>query len=107
MKEYARELRRNQTDTEIKLWSVLRNKKFHGFKFRRQHCIPPYVVDFVCLEKKLIIELDGSQHQLEAEYDMSRTKFLKSKGFKVIRFWNNEALQNLQGVLEIIYENLI
>lgn len=101
----ARDLRRNQTDVEQKLWLSLRNRRMEN-KFRRQHPVPPYVVDFVCIEKKLIIELDGSQHQEQKTYDDERTKFLEAAGYRVIRFWNNEILQNIEGVLHRIDEAL-
>lgn len=76
MKELARNLRRNQTATEIKLWQSLRKRRFCKFKFRRQHVIGPYIVDFICLKRKLIIEVDGSQHLDNHEYDKERTSFL-------------------------------
>ncbi len=96
----ARNLRKSQTDTEQILWLQLRNKRFLNYKFRRQFPVGDYIVDFICLELKLIIELDGSQH-LEAENkDAERTLFLNKRGFKVIRFWNNDVINNLEGVLE-------
>ncbi len=96
----ARNLRKNQTDAEQILWLQLRAKRFLNYKFRRQFPIEPYIVDFVCLDLKLIIELDGSQHQEQQEYDLERTEFLTQRGFKVIRFWNNAIFNNLDGVLE-------
>ena len=96
----ARNLRKNQTDTEQILWLQLRKKRFLNYKFRRQFPIEPYVVDFICLELKLIIELDGSQHSEQIDQDAERTSFLNQRGFKVVRFWNNEVVDNLDGVLE-------
>jgi very-short-patch-repair endonuclease len=97
----AKELRKNQTPQEIILWSRLRAKKFNKLKFRRQHPIGRYIVDFVCYEKKLIIGLDGRQHKEDdrKEYDRVRTEFLKGEGFKVLRFWNNDVNKNLNGIL--------
>jgi very-short-patch-repair endonuclease len=95
-----RSLRKNPTPQEIIFWSRLRARRFKGLKFRRQYKIGKYVVDFICLEKKLIIELDGWQHKKENQkrYDKERTEFLKSNGFRVIRFWNNDINDNLDGV---------
>ena len=102
--ENARALRKNQTDTERWLWQKLRNRQLLNLKFRRQVPIGNYIVDFVCLELKLIIELDGSQHIEQADYDARRTAYLEQLGFRVIRFWNNEVLNNGEGVLERIYQ---
>ncbi len=106
MKDKARSLRKNQTDAELMLWQLLRSKRMKGLKFRRQHPIPPYIVDFICTEKKLIIEVDGGQHAEAIEYDNKRTAFLESKGYKVIRFWNNELLTNKEGVYETILKHI-
>ncbi|HMN19561.1 MAG TPA: endonuclease domain-containing protein [Candidatus Moranbacteria bacterium] len=97
----ARTLRKNQTPQEIILWSRLRNRGIRRCKFRRQYPIGNYFVDFVCLERKLIIELDGSQHKKERqrEYDESRTMFLSNQGYRVVRFWDNEVNSNLNGVI--------
>ena len=96
----ARELRKNMTTQERKLWSILRKKSLNNLKFRRQYPIGDYIVDFICHEKNLIIEVDGGQHNENKNkiYDEVRTKFLESKGFKVIRFWNNEIDENIEGV---------
>jgi len=102
----ARHLRNLQTDAEQLLWQRLRNSQLVDSKFRRQHVIGRYIVDFVCLEKKLVIEIDGSQHIEQQLYDSQRTRYLVSKGFEVIRFWNNEVLQELDNVLDVIYSNL-
>ena len=104
----ARDLRKSYTDAEQILWSILRNRQVQDFKFRRQHPIEPYIVDFFCDEAKLIIELDGGQHSEDKNIikDENRTKFLESKGYKVIRFWNNEVLENIEGVYDIIVSKL-
>ena len=96
------------TKQERKLWNILRNNQFHGLKFRRQVPIGNYVVDFVCEIHNVIIELDGSQHnELDnIENDKQRTKFLENKGYKVIRFWNNEVDNNIEGVCEVIYKTI-
>jgi len=100
----ARTLRRTQTELERKLWYVLRDRRFHKYKFRRQQPIGPYVVDFVCFEQKLILELDGSQHAepRNRATDASRTAYLGSRGFRVVRFWNLDFRKNKDGVLEVI-----
>ena len=100
----ARQLRRNRTLAEHMLWRQLRYRACAGYKFRFQHAIPPYVVDFVCLERQLIVEVDGGQH--DSKRDRPRTKFLESRGFRVLRFWNNDVLENLEGVFQIIEEAL-
>ena len=103
MNEYkflAHKLRQNQTKQELKLWALLRNRNFQGLKFKRQYNIGDYIVDFVCLELKIIIEIDGSQHNDPKTIvsDKERTTYLQSKGFKVFRFWNNEIDNNFEGV---------
>ena len=98
----SRLLRKNQTETEKKLWKYLKSKQLKGLKFRRQQPIGSYIVDFVCFENKLIIELDGSQHIEDKEHDFKRDDWLKSQGFAVIRFWNNEVMNNIEGVLAVI-----
>ena len=94
------------TEQEKLLLNILRNNQFYGFKFRRQVPIGDYVVDFVCEAHNLIIELDGGQHNNpeNIEKDIQRTKFLESKGYKVLRFWNNEIDNNVDGVCEVIYK---
>jgi very-short-patch-repair endonuclease/DNA modification methylase len=106
--EFARQLRREQTDAERLLWSLLRDRRFMGCKFRRQHPIEPYVVDFYCHEARLAIELDGGEHNEPAARarDEERTRFLEARGIRVLRFWNNEVFNNLEGVLQTIYEAL-
>lgn len=98
----AKTLRRNLTDAEQKLWYHLRAHRFMGRKFKRQKPIGRYVVDFVCLEEKLIIELDGGQHAENCEYDHERDSWLRSQGYTVLRFWNNELMNETEGVLEKI-----
>ena len=104
----ARNLRCNQTDAERKLWSILRSRQFENSKFRRQEPIGKYIVDFVSMERELIIELDGGQHnqQPKQEKDETRTKWLESRGFRVIRFWNNDVLLNIEGVVSRILETI-
>ena len=97
----ARGLRQNMTDAERRLWSVLRSRKLDGWKFRRQHPVGPYVLDFACLECKLLIEADGGQHA-DSVADLRRTAWLEKRGWTILRFWNNEILNNIEGVAEII-----
>ena len=104
--KFKKMLRLSQTDVDSILWHHLRNRHFRGFKFRRQHQLKKYIVDFVCLKKKLIIELDGCQHTEQIAHDKQRTEQLVSDGFKVIRFGNNEIIDNLQSVLEEILKAL-
>lgn len=94
----ARELRKELTPAERKLWAYLRGDKL-GVNFRRQHAIGNYITDFCSPKAKLIIELDGSQHLEQQEYDKERTQYLESQGYKVIRFWNNEVMNNIDGVI--------
>jgi len=101
----ARTLRREMTDSERKLWSGLRSEQL-GVKFRRQHPLGNYIADFACLEPKLIVELDGSQHQAQAGYDARRDAFLHAQGFEVLRFGSNEPFVNLEGVLQVIVNRL-
>ena len=100
--DFARKLRRDQTDVERKLWYALRSRRFHGFKFRRQQPIGPYVVDFICFESKLVIELDGGQHGLpqNAAAEHARSKRLEADGYRVLRFWNHELNDNFACVLD-------
>jgi very-short-patch-repair endonuclease len=98
----ARRLRSNSTEVEKSLWATLRGRRFLKFKFRRQHPVGRYVVDFVCISRKLIVELDGGQHALRQNQDRLRTRNLESEGFRVIRFWNNDVNANLEGVLTMI-----
>jgi very-short-patch-repair endonuclease len=104
----AKKLRQNQTEAEKKLWLKLRNRQVDGVKFRRQQFIGPFIVDFACLDKKLIIEIDGGHHSqvINKERDKNRTSWLEQEGYQVLRFWNNDIIQNLDGVLEKIREML-
>ena len=102
----ARVLRRGSTDAEHWLWQRLRARRLLGFKFRRQAPIGPYIADVVCKERRLIIELDGSQHQEQRSYDQRRTTFLNSQGYEVLRYWNNEVLQQGEAVLASIAQAL-
>ena len=97
---HAARLRRDQTDVEQRFWMAVRNRRLQGCKFRRQATIGNYVVDFLCVEKMLIVELDGGQH--DELVDANRTAFLEACGYRVLRFWNNEVLENLEGVLEAV-----
>ncbi len=103
----AKNLRKRFTDVERLLWRLLRARQIEGLKFRRQEPIGRYIVDFVCFESKVIIEVDGGQHSIETEKDKERDEWFKSQGFKVLRFWNNEVLTNTEGVLEVIRANCL
>ena len=106
LKKLSRKLRGDQTDAEKKLWRHLRKEQLNGIKFRRQVPIDDFIADFVSFEKRLIIELDGGQHAEILEYDEKRTKILESNGFLVLRFWNNEVLKNIEGVLITILDTV-
>ena len=103
---FARALRTNATDAERRLWRHLRQRQIDGFRFRRQQPIGPYFVDFFCPEAKLILELDGGQHTMREAADEARTEWLEARGYRVLRFWNNDVLQNTEGVLVRIGEAL-
>lgn len=109
MKEYVHNLRQNMTEFEIKLWKSLRDRRFCNVKFRRQVPISKYIADFVCFEKRLIIELDGSGHQdkNQAIYDNKRDEYFVSIGYKVLRFWNSDITNNYDKVLDLIYKSII
>jgi very-short-patch-repair endonuclease len=100
--ELARKLRRQLTPAESKLWAYLRGNRLNGVSFRRQHAIGKYITDFCAPRMKLIIELDGSQHLSRVAYDEERTKFFEAQGYKVIRFWNHQIMNDIQGVLKAI-----
>jgi very-short-patch-repair endonuclease len=100
--ERARELRKGLAPAEGKLWAYLRGDKLNGVNFRRQHAIGNYIADFVSIKRKLVIELDGSQHLEQEEYDIERTKYLEALGYKVIRFWNNDVMNDIEGVIRAI-----
>jgi very-short-patch-repair endonuclease len=106
MMHRAGELRQNQTEAEAKLWSRLRAHRMAGVQFRRQHAVGKYVVDFCSPRRKLIIELDGSQHLDQAEYDSERTKYLEAKGYRVLRFWNNDVMKDIETVSTAIWNAL-
>ena len=97
----AKQLRRDMTKAERALWSILRNSQLNGAKFRRQQPIGPFIADFACQERQLIIEADGGQHAI-GESDANRTRFLENKGYRLLRFWNNDVLSNLDGVAATI-----
>ena len=98
----AKCLRKNMTQQERKLWNILRNHKFYGYEIRRQYPIGDYIVDFICRSKKIIIEIDGGQHNTDKiiDYDKNRSSFLVQLGYKVVRFWNNDVDNNLEGVYD-------
>jgi very-short-patch-repair endonuclease len=102
----AKQLHREMTPAEAKLWAHLRAHRMGDVHFRNQHAIGNYIVDFCAPRKKLIIELDGSQHLEQEEYDEERSVFLKSKGYRILRFWNNEVLNNTDSVLTAIWNTL-
>ena len=102
----SRDLRNNLTDAERKLWRVIRNRQLNGIRFNRQVPIGPFICDFVARTEKLIIEVDGGQHAIEATADARRARFLEDRGYLVIRFWNNEVLENIEGVVEAILQAL-
>jgi len=106
LRNRARRLRRDQTDAEAKLWARLRTRQFCGLKFRRQHPIGPYVADFCCVERGLVVELDGGQHATQAEADQKRSIFLEQRGYRVLRFWDNEVLVSPDAALEQIVWDL-
>jgi very-short-patch-repair endonuclease len=101
-KERRRELRKNQTEAEKILWQEIRGRKINNLKFHRQYSIGPYIVDFFCPEIRLVIELDGEQHKDAKEYDIERENFLKNEDIKILRFWNDEVMNDLKSVLEKI-----
>ena|SRR5271167_326334 len=101
----ARQLREFSTDAERRMWSALRDRRLSRYKFRRQHPIGRYIVDFACTEYRLVIELDGSQHADNAA-DARRTAWLESQGWRMVRFWNNDVLGNIDGVIEAVLEAL-
>ena len=102
--EKAKELRKNMTPQERKLWKILRNHQFYDFEIRRQYPIDKYIVDFICRKKKIIIEIDGGQHNEKEtiEYDKKRSFDLNKLGYKVVRFWNNDIDKNIEGVYKIL-----
>ncbi|HEX4695886.1 endonuclease domain-containing protein [Sphingomonas sp.] len=102
---HASRLRHDPTEAEERFWQAVRNRQIDGFKFRFQHSLLPFVADFACLEAMLIVELDGGQH--DEKRDAARTAFLEAQGFEVLRFWNNDVLGNLAGVIDVLRDALI
>lgn len=98
----ARSMRREPTEAEDRLWQYLRAGRLNGWKFRQQHPKPPYIADFVCIRARLIVEVDGSQHCDAITYDLRRTRLFERDGYRVLRFWNNEALFRIESVVEAI-----
>ena len=99
---FAKALRKSTTDAETLLWGKIKAKQLQGIKFRRQQPVGNYIVDFISFEKRLVVELDGGQHAKNKQKDQKRDLFLSEKGFKVLRFWNNDVLTNIEGVLAVI-----
>ncbi len=106
MLRHTRSLRHGQTEAERRLWGRIRRRQLDGFKFRRQHQIGLYICDFASLDGRLIIELDGSQHAQHIIYDERRDLFLRSAGYRVLRFWNADVLASLDNIVETIFEAL-
>src|ERR1700751_2353483 len=102
----ARTLRGNMTEAETRVWQILRSHQMKGYKFRRQVPIGRYIADFVCHGARLIVEIDGGQHDRSSSEQGSRTHFLKGQGYRVLRFWNNEVLENPDGVYKTIVDEL-
>ena len=102
----SKQLRKQMTPEELRLWYLLRGRRFYGYKFRRQMPIGTYIVDFACFKAKLIVELDGGQHQEKKAYDLRRTTFLNANGWDVLRFWNNEFRANEEEVMMVILQQL-
>ena len=105
--DFARKLRKSSTDAERRLWYRLRGARLDGCKFRRQHPIGPYVADFACIERRLVVELDGGQHIELARRDAARSEYLRLRGWRVVRFWDNETLDDTDAVVECILESLV
>jgi very-short-patch-repair endonuclease len=105
--KYAKKLRRNFTPAEAVLWRSLKARQLGGIKFRRQQPIGNFIVDFVCFEKRIVIELDGSQHAVTKSRDNDRDSWLAGNGFIVMRFWNNDVFENLDGVLAVIRQKCL
>ena len=102
LRDRARQLRHNQTEAEQRLWTRLRARQLCGAKFRRQHPIGHFIADFCCVEHGLIVELDGGQHAEQVEADQTRSAFLERRGYRVLRFWDNEVKEDIEAVLEQI-----
>ena len=108
IKDLRRNLRKNQTDVERNLWNILRNRQMRGLKFIRQYSVGTYILDFFCPAKRLAIELDGGQHNEDSNraHDEARTQYLALEHIRVVRFWNNEVLENIQGVYDKIEQEI-
>nr|WP_295380592.1 DUF559 domain-containing protein [Pseudoxanthomonas sp.] len=104
-RDRARELRKDMTPAERRLWTILQGRQLEGYRFRRQCPVGPYIADFACLEANLLLEVDGGQH-MDAVVDVRRDTFLRREGFHVLRFWNNEVMTNLEGVRALIVSRL-
>ena len=102
----ARHMRRSFTDAELRLWQLLRGRHLAGFKFRRQHPFGAYIADFICLDKRLVIEVDGSQHQEQTRYDSKRTEDFEAAGYTVLRFWDSDVLLRTNDVMQAVYNAL-
>jgi very-short-patch-repair endonuclease len=100
----ARELRSNLTDAERRLWQKLKRRQIAGVKFRRQQPIGHFIVDFVCFERRVIVEVDGGQHAEQLHYDQQRTRWLEAQGYRVLRYWNNDVLANTEAVVQAVLD---
>jgi adenine-specific DNA-methyltransferase len=107
IRAFAREMRGRMTDAESLLWLLLRNRRIAGAKFRRQHPVGRYILDFYCDERQLAVELDGGQHSEAVAYDKHRDDWLQARGIKVLRFWNNQMLIETEAVMEVIYRAIV
>lgn len=107
IEQAAKHLRKHQTPAESRLWEALRNKKLHGLRFRRQHPVGNFIADFYCPACKLVIELDGGIHTHQADYDAARTQEMAAYGYRVIRFENQQVLDDLNSVLDVIYQEAL
>jgi very-short-patch-repair endonuclease len=105
-RDHVRELRSSMTEAENRMWYYLRARRFEDRKFRRQVPMGPYIVDFLCEQARLIVEVDGGQHDEQRAYDHVRTTWLNAQGYEVLRFWNNEVMGNMEGVGDVISEAL-
>ena len=107
LRAFAREMRGRMTNAEALLWMLLRNRRIAGMKFRRQHPVGRYILDFYCDERKLGIELDGGQHGEAMDYDQQRDRWLQEQGIRVLRFWNNQMLAETEAVMEVIFQTVV
>jgi very-short-patch-repair endonuclease len=102
LRNRARDLRRAQTEAERRLWTRLRHRQLYDVKFRRQHPVGPFITDFCCSAHRLVVELDGGQHAVQTDADQARTAFLRQHGYRVLRFWDHEVIENIETVLQRI-----